>query len=187
MAKREKARPAFGNLPNASVPRTGDLAPDRMVDQPLEIDIDGTPYKVGRIRLEDISAVYGRIRDNRLKALLRNRPSCPDHVLAQAMAYSAAIDPTEADYWAYSHTPAGLVYIIWRSMVRYQPRLTERHIEALVEKENGLIDLLFAESGMARPQKPDDPDEEGENRDPLADKPVFPSARPSDGSKAQDG
>ena len=187
MPKHQKDAHAFRKFPNAEMPRSADLSPDKLLDEALEVDIAGTPYKIGRIRLEDISAVYGRIRDNRLRALLRQQPSCRDHILSQALAYSAAIDPTQEDYWAYAETPAGLVYIVWRAMVRYQPKLTEEHVQALLEREGGIIDLLFAESGMAKPQKPDDPDREGENRDPLADRPVFVPNRSSDGSKAPGG
>jgi len=168
-------------------PTPGDLSPDKMLDKPLTVEVDGHDYKIGRVTLDDISAVYARIRDNRQHALLRQQKHCRDHVLSQAMAYSAAIDPTQEDYWAYAETPGGLVYIVWRAMARYQPNLTEADVAALLEKQGGIIDLLFAESGMVKPKPPDDPDAEGENRDPLLDPPVFERNRPSDGSKAQAG
>ena len=142
-------------------------SPDKIIDEPLTISIAGTEWKLDRIQLNDISAVYGRIRDNRIRALLRNSMAMSDNVLSEGIAHVACIDPTQDDYWRFSQTPAGMTYIAWRCMVRHHPKLTEDEVANLLEQEGGILDMLFAESGLTKPSEPQDPDSEGENRDPL--------------------
>ena len=156
-------------------------SPDLVYAEPLTFTIDGKEYKMNRVRIKDISAVYGRIRDNRLKALMRNLRGAPDNVAAQAYAHAACIDPTDADYWKYANTPAGQVFITWRCLEPHQRGITEDEVEMLIEKEAEMFDLLLGESGLSKPDEPIDPDSEGENGDPL---PVFGGPKnPSTGSK----
>ena len=158
MVKRRKR--SFGTEPVQA-------SPDKIIDEPITISISGEDFKIDRIKLSDISAVYGRIRDNRIKALLRNSKAMGDHVLAEGMAHVAAIDPTQEDYWRFSQTPAGMTYIVWRCMARHNQGLTEDDVARLLEQEGGILDMLFAESGLTKPSEPADIDSEGENRDPL--------------------
>ena len=161
----------------------GKPSPDKLYGEPITVMIDGTEYRMNRIRIADISAVYGRIRDNRIAAVLRHYKSAPQLIMSQAIAYTGCIDPTQEDYWNYAQTPAGMVYILWRCLSPLQPRLTEDDVAQLVEKEGGLKDILFAESGITEPEKEKRP--EGENCDPLA---VFgQSSRKETGPKQQDG
>ena len=161
-----------------------DTSPDKLYGEPLTVIVDGQTYKINPIRLEDMSAVYARIRDNRMNALLRTQGVCKDHILAEAMAWSVSIDPTKDDYWAYAQTPVGATYIFWRCLAENHPGITERDVALLLEKQGGLLDMLFAQSGLYEPSGPPAPSTEGENCDPLADKPTFGANRRDDG-KAQ--
>ena len=145
---------------------------DKLYGEPIIFMVDGDEYKMNRIRMKDISAVYARIRDNRIKAVMRNwgAPGCDADMMARAIAHVACIDPTQEDYISYADTTAGFVYIMWRGLVPNHPRITEDKVAVLIEREGGLKDMFFAESGITRPEPPKDPDAEGENRDPL---PVF--------------
>ena len=181
MKKRHKPTPFKGAAGPA------DTSPDKLFGEPITIQVDGEEYKINRIRLEDMSAVFARIRDNRNNSLLRLQNRCKDHILSEALAHAAAIDPTQQDYWAYAQTPVGCVYILWRCMSEGQPGLTEEDVALLLEKQGGILEMLFAESGMYKPGGAPDLDAEGENRDPLADKPVFGANRKDAGKTTPDG
>lgn len=158
---------------------------DKLYGEPITVNIAGFEYKMDRIKVRDISAVYARIRDNRIKAVLRNHKDTTAYIAAQSIAHAAAIDPTQEDYWNYACTPAGMVYILWRCLSPHHPRITEADVELLIEKEGGLKDLLLAESGITQPDGAEDPDAEGENRDPP---PVFGQSSPKQtGPKGQAG
>lgn len=159
-------------------------SPDKLYGGPITINIDGEEWKMDRIKIKDISAVYARIRDNRINAIVRNSSGLPPHLVAEALAHTAAIDPTQDDYWEYANTPAGLVYIMFRCLQPHKKALTEDEVMRLIEKEGGLKDVLFAESGITEPEKPKKPDAEGENSDPLL---VFGPRQKKTGPKEQDG
>lgn len=159
-------------------------APDKLYGEPIVVQVDGAEYKLALIGITDISAVYARIRDNRIAAVVRNFRGLPPNIIAEAFAHTACTDPTQEDYWNYANTPPGIVYIMWRCLNKHQPTITENEVAILIERQSFLKDLLFAESGITEPEKPKDPDEGGENKDPF---PVFGQPQKADGSKAQDG
>ena len=154
----------------------GKVAPDKLFDanQPITVQIAGEEWRMSRITLKDIHAVYGRIRDNRISAVLRHRVAADPHMLAEAIAYTAAIDPEDADFWKYLQTPGGLTYVVWRCMAPHHPGLTEQKVADLMEGEAGLLDVLFGESGLPLGPRGAKPDTEGENSSPL---PTFESNR----------
>ena len=183
MKKHGKAGP----VPFKAKVEPGDVAPDKLFGEALTVEVDGEEYHINRVRLEDISAVYARIRDNRNNSLLRLQNRCKDHILAQALACAAAIDPTAEDYWAYAQTPVGATYIFWRCMAENHPGITEKDVAVLLEKQDGILAMLFAESGLFKPSGAPGPDQEGENCDPLANKPVFGANQRDAGKITQDG
>ena len=175
--KRKHKKPDFGKTP---------MPPDKLYDEPITVIVEGIEYKMNRITIRDISAVYGRIRDNRIKALQRNSQGMHPDITARALAHASCIDPTQEDFWNYSGTPAGIAYIMWRSLAPNHPGISEDEAMLLIEKESALKDILLGESGITAPEPTKDPDAEGENRDPL---PVFGQGTesPSTGSTEQDG
>jgi len=184
--KRNKSKPI--PFKNAGVPGAKpDTPPDKLYGEPITVTVAGEEYSINRIRLEDMSKVYGRIRNNRLNALLRIQNSCRDHVIAEALAWSASIDPTPDDFWAYMQTPVGAVYIFWLCMVGNHPGIKETDVAELLDKQGGLLEMLFAESGLYKASGAPAPDTEGENRDPLADKPAFAANQKDAGKTPQDG
>ena len=180
---KHKARP----VPFATKRGPADTPPDKLYGEPMTVQVDGEEYRINRIRLDDISKVYGRIRSNRINALLRIQNLCKDHVLAEALAWSSAIDPTPEDYWAYAQTPVGATYIFWLCMVENHPGITEADVALLLDKQDGILEMLFAESGLAKPRGAPPPDQEGENCDPLLEKPVFGANRKDAGKTPPDG
>ena len=181
--RRHKSKP----VPFTPKRGPGDTTPDKLYDQPITVQVDGEEYRINRIRLEDWSKVYGRIRNNRLNALLRIQDSCKDHVIAEALAWSASIDPTPDDVRTYMDTPVGATYIFWLCMSETHPGITEQQVSNLLDKQGGLLEMLFAESGLYKPSGPPGPDPEGENCDPLADKPTFGGNRKAGGKTPPDG
>ena len=181
MKKRRSAAPFKGQKGPADTP------PDKLFGEPITVQADGEEYRINRVRLEHTSKIYARIRNNRLNALLRIQNSCHDHVIAEALAWSSAIDPTPDDYWAYLQTPAGAAYMFWLCMSGNHPGITEEEIAVLLDKQGGLLEVLFAESGLYKPSGAPAPDQEGENCDPLADKPAFAANRKDAGKTPQDG
>ena len=163
-------------------------SPDKLYDTPITVQIEGQEFKLRRITIDDMSAVYGRIRDNRIKAVLRNQQFAQPHIMAEAIAHSACIDPTDDDYWNYVATSPGAVYVLWRCMhsIPTQMQITEEQVMHLCEQEGGLINLLLSESGMKPPAMPQPDDPEGENRDPLATFANTAGKGKEAGSKQQD-
>ena len=152
----------------------GKVAPDKLLDAdaPITVMLNGEEWRMSRIKLTDISAIYGRIRSNRISAVRNTR--LDGHVMAEAIAHTAAIDPNDEDFWNYLQTPAGFAHMIWRSMAPNHPGLTEQQVADLVQTDAGLLDILFAESGMPLVSRGAQPDSEGENGSPL---PTFESNR----------
>lgn len=163
----------------------GKTSPDKLYGKPITVDIGGKEYTLNRIRIDDVSAVYSRIRDNRLKALKRNLPGLRTDIAGEALARAARFDPNTEDFWEYVSTPPGAVYIFWRCLLEHNPGITEAKVAEFLQGEEGLLDTLFVESGLAESQETHKANAEDENSPPLA---VFAPAPPSPtGQKKRDG
>ena len=157
-------------------------SPDKVFDQPVSVMIAGQEFKFSRLTCDDIAASYGRIRDARIRAVMRNSGVMVQHTAAQAIAYAACVDPTQEDFWNYVSTPVGAVYIIWRSLVKNHPTLTEVDVSRLVEEESSLLEVIFHESGLTRPEE--EKDTGGEDSLPFP--PTFEGNREQENSGSKE-
>ena len=168
------------------------ISPDKLFNEPITLQVDGKDYKIDRIRISDMNAVYARIRDNRINAVLRNCAGAPSFLYAKAIAEAAAIDPTQDNFWSYIDTAAGGAFITHKCMTRAefgpeQMRLTLDQVEALIEKCEGLKHILFSESGLVAP--PQEPEENvgDENGPPFSGEVPFGTLTPKELEKMKVG
>ncbi len=128
------------------------LSADKAHGQPIEFRFGGKTYKMGRVRIADLAALQERIRDRRIEALMRNRTrvASPD-VFAKTLAALIATDPTEADLWEAMLSNQGRIFLMWRSVNRYHPEITEDQIGEMLEQSAELGSLLLGESGLTAP------------------------------------
>ena len=131
---------------------------DKAHGTPLEIQISGKTYKVGRTRLADLAALQERIRDRRIAALLRNRVQIASpEVFSKTLAALIATDPTEVELWNTMLSHQGSIFLAWRGLNRYHPEVTEEQFAEWVDNNPQLTSLILGESGLTAPAGEVDP------------------------------
>ena len=160
MSKRKKTKPVVPQAAEA-------ISPDKLFNEPITFQSGGKDYKIDRIRISDMTAVYGQIRDNRLAAVLRKCGGASSFILPKIIAETAAIDPKQDDFWEFVNTAHGGAYITHRCMTREtfpdQMRMTIDDVEELIEGCSALKHILFSESGLVGPSAAIDGTEGDEN------------------------
>ena len=146
---------------------------------PTTIMLGGNEYQMSRIKPRHIGMAGERLRDRRVRAVVRNVIGMPIPLIAQAIAHASCKDPTDEEIWAYFDSTEGVAYMYWLAMQPHKPGLTERQVADLLDDEPEMRGVLFANSGLAKPDAATDEDDE--NKSP--DFPVFGQPSPSDGTK----
>ena len=144
---------------------------------PTTIMLGGNEYQMSRIKPKHIGMAGERLRDRRVRAVVRNVVGMNVPIIAQAIAYASCKDPTDEEVWGYFDSAEGIAYMYWLAMQPYKPSLTEKQVGDLLNDEPEMRGMLFANSGLSAPAT----EEEDEDKGP--DFPVFAPPSPSDGTK----
>lgn len=126
---------------------------------PIEIELGGKTYKAGIITMNDWAAFEAHAHNLHVDRIVETAKKVyGDNPLPDSVLDRATKSLTEQELDEYQSSVQGISFLLWRSLIKYNPNMTEQEVSGMVViSDIGRISQKFLglpESGSEKKTKP---------------------------------